>query len=175
MSYQTYLNPKNPTVTLKVKNMGTITLELFPEVAPNTVNNFIALAERNFYDGLIFHRIIPSFMIQGGWGKEDLRPIRGEFRTNGFVNDLRHTRGVISMARTNDPNSQTSQFFIMHQNSPHLDGQYAAFGGVTSGIEIVDQIVSKPRDPRDRPYEDIIIESLTVDTKGQTYPKPQTL
>ncbi len=175
MSYQTYLNETNPVVTLKVRDLGTITLELFPEVAPNTVNNFIHLAERKFYDGLIFHRVIPSFMIQGGWGKEDLRPIRGEFSSNGFVNPLKHSRGVISMARTNDPNSQTSQFFIMHQNSPHLDGQYAAFGVVTSGIEVVDKIANMPRDFRDRPHQDAVIESLVVDTKGKVYPKPITL
>lgn len=175
MNNQTYSKPLNPVATLNVKDMGAITIELFPEVAPNTVHNFIALANRHYYDGLIFHRVIPSFMIQGGWGKEELRPIRGEFRSNGFVNDLRHTRGVISMARTNDPNSQTSQFFIMHQNAPHLDGQYAAFGIVVSGIEIVDQIVNKPRDPRDRPYDDVIIESLTVDLKGQVYPEPKTI
>ena len=175
MSYQTYLNETNPVVTLKVKDLGTITLELFPEVAPNTVNNFIHLAERKFYDGLIFHRVIPSFMIQGGWGKEDLRPIRGEFSSNDFANPLKHSRGVISMARTNDPNSQTSQFFIMHQNSPHLDGQYAAFGVVTSGIEVVDKIANMPRDFRDRPHQDAVIESLVVDTKGKVYPKPITL
>lgn len=175
MSYQTYLNETNPVVTLKVRDLGTITLELFPEVAPNTVNNFIHLAERKFYDGLIFHRVIPSFMIQGGWGKEDLRPIRGEFSSNGFANPLKHSRGVISMARTNDPNSQTSQFFIMHQNSPHLDGQYAAFGVVTSGIEVVDKIANMPRDFRDRPHQDAVIESLVVDTKGKVYPKPITL
>ena len=175
MSYQAYLNEKHPLVTLSVKDMGTITLELFPEVAPNTVNNFIHLAERKFYDGLIFHRVIPGFMIQGGWGKEDLRPIKGEFASNGFANDLKHFRGVISMARTNDKNSQTSQFFIMHQNAPHLDGQYAAFGGVISGIEIVDQIAKMPRDYSDRPNQNVIIESLTVDLKGITYPKPITL
>lgn len=175
MSYQAYLNEKHPVVTLKVKDMGTIMIELFSEVAPNTVNNFIELAQRKFYDGLIFHRVIPGFMIQGGWGKEDLRPIKGEFASNGFTNGLKHFRGVISMARTNDPNSQTSQFFIMHQNAPHLDGQYAAFGGVISGIEIVDQVVKMPRDFRDRPHQDVVIESLTVDTKGISYPKPKTL
>jgi peptidyl-prolyl cis-trans isomerase B (cyclophilin B) len=175
MSYVAYQKPNHPVVTLKVKNMGTILIELFPEVAPNTVHNFIALANRKYYDGLTFHRIIPNFMIQGGWGKETLRPIKGEFSSNGFPNDLRHTRGVISMARTSDPNSQTSQFFIMHQKSPHLDGQYAGFGGVISGMEVVDQIVNQPRDHQDRPYQDIVIESLVVDLKGQTYPKPITL
>lgn len=175
MSYIAYQKPHHPIVTLKVKDIGTIMIELFPEVAPNTVNHFIALASRHYYDGLTFHRIIPGFMIQGGWGKESLRPIKGEFSSNGFPNDLRHTRGVISMARTSDPNSQTSQFFIMHQKAPHLDGQYAAFGGVISGIELVDHIVSQPRDHQDRPYRDIIIESLTVDLKNQTYPKPVTL
>ncbi len=165
----------NPVVTLNVKDYGTITIELFPEVAPNTVNNFIHLVKENYYQGLIFHRIIPGFMIQGGGGQKELRPIKGEFTSNGFANPLKHTRCVLSMARTNDPNSQTSQFFIMHQNAPHLDGNYAAFGAVTSGIEIVDKIATQPRDYRDRPYTDIVIEAMTVDLKGVSYPKPKTL
>lgn len=175
MNYENYLKNDHPVVTLKIQNVGTILIELFPEVAPNTVNNFINLAKRGYYNGLIFHRVIPGFMIQGGWGKKELRPIKGEFNINGFNNTLKHSRGVISMARTNDPNSQTSQFFIMHQHSPHLDGQYAAFGGVISGIEYVDHIAKLPRDHRDCPYEDVIIESLTVDLKGQSYPEPITL
>lgn len=171
MNYQTFLDEKNPVVTLTVKNYGTIIIELFPKVAPNTVNNFIHHIENHFYEGLIFHRIIPGFMIQGGGGAR-VRPIRGEFSMNGFENTLMHTRGVISMARTSDPNSQTTQFFIMHQNSPHLDRQYAAFGVVTSGIEVVDQIAKATRDASDRPYEDIVIESMTVDLKGLTYNPP---
>jgi peptidyl-prolyl cis-trans isomerase B (cyclophilin B) len=173
MSYDQFLNKENPKVTMTIKNFGTIQLELFPSVAPNTVNNFIKLIQENFYDGLIFHRVIPEFMIQGGRGKKETPcPIKGEFKINGHDNPLKHTRGVISMARTNDPNSQTSQFFIMHQNSPHLDGSYTGFGGVIEGIEVVDQIASQSRDYHDQPYDDIIIESVTVDLKGKSYPKP---
>lgn len=175
MNYQSYLEDNHPIVTLNIKDRGAITIELFPEVAPNTVNNFIALVQKGFYNGLTFHRIIPGFMIQGGWGEEKLRPIKGEFVSNGFENHLPHLRGVISMARTNDPNSQTSQFFIMHQNAPHLDGQYAAFGGVIAGIEIVDMIANVPRDRQDRPLQDVIITSATIDLKGKTYPNPITL
>ena len=175
MTLHQFHNEKNPTVTLIVKDYGTILIELFPEVAPNTVNNFIHLIQENFYQGLLFHRIIPGFMIQGGDGQKELRPIKGEFSTNGFANPLKHTRGILSMARTNDPNSQTSQFFIMHQNAPHLDGNYASFGAVTSGIDVVDNIATQPRDYRDRPYKDIVIESMTVDLKGHAYPKPKTL
>ncbi|MBN2300447.1 MAG: peptidylprolyl isomerase [Acholeplasmataceae bacterium] len=171
MNYQIFRDEKNPVVTLKVKNYGTITIELFPRVAPNTVNNFIHHIQNNYYEGLIFHRIIPGFMIQGGGGSS-VKPIRGEFTLNGFENPLMHTRGVISMARTSNPNSQTTQFFIMHQNAPHLDRQYASFGVVTSGIEVVDSIAAAKRDVSDRPYEDIIIESMTVDLKGQTYDAP---
>ena len=172
MHYQNYLKESNPVVTLAVKGVGQIVLELFYEVAPNSVSNFIALIEAKYYDGLVFHRVIPSFMIQGGWCKETGCAIQGEFRTNGFDNPLEHDRGVLSMARTNDPNSATGQFFIMHQKSPHLDGAYAAFGAVVSGIEVVDHIVNQPRDYRDRPYEDIVIEKMTVDLKGKSYPKP---
>jgi peptidyl-prolyl cis-trans isomerase B (cyclophilin B) len=175
MTYTDLHNEKNPIVTLKVKDYGLIDIELFPEVAPNTVNNFIHLIQDNFYEGLIFHRIIPGFMIQGGGGQKELRPIKGEFTSNGFANPLKHTRGILSMARTNDPNSQTSQFFIMHQNAPHLDGNYASFGGVTSGMDVVDKIATQPRDYRDRPYTDIVIEKMTVNTKGISYPKPKTL
>lgn len=174
MNYQTFLNDKNPVITLSVKNYGIITIELFPEVAPNTVNNFIHHIQNQYYDGLIFHRIIPGFMIQGGGGSR-VRPIRGEFTLNGFENPLMHTRGVISMARTSDPNSQTTQFFIMHQNAPHLDRQYAAFGVVKTGIEVVDQLASVKRDASDRPYEDVIIESMTVDLKGLSYNPPIVL
>lgn len=172
MNYASYLNDRHPVVTLNIKDFGTIVIELFPEVAPNTVANFISLVSNHYYDGLTFHRIIPGFMIQGGWGEKQSCPIAGEFTSNGFENPLKHTRGVISMARTSDPNSQTSQFFIMHQHAPHLDGSYAAFGGVLTGIEVVDLIAQQSRDLRDRPYNDIIIESATVDTKGETYPEP---
>ncbi len=172
MNYSNYLDPNNPLVTLKVKDLGTIILELFYDVAPNTVCNFIHLIQQNYYQGLIFHRIIPGFMIQGGWGKETGCPIKGDFKSNGFDNPLKHDRGVISMARTNDPNSATSQFFIMHQAAPHLDGAYAAFGAVVSGIEVVDQIAVSPRDFRDKPQKDIVIESMTIDLKGKTYPQP---
>jgi peptidyl-prolyl cis-trans isomerase B (cyclophilin B) len=172
MNYTMYQNTKNPTVSFSIRNYGIIQVELFPEVAPNTVNNFIHLVESDFYKGLIFHRIIPGFMIQGGGGSETLRPIKGEFASNGFENPLKHTRGVISMARTSDPNSQTSQFFLMHQDAPHLDRNYAAFGVVTAGIEIVDLIARQPRDFRDRPHEDIVIESASVDKKNREFPKP---
>lgn len=172
MNFTTYQNTKNPTVSFSIRNYGIIQVELFPEVAPNTVNNFIHLVESDFYKGLIFHRIIPGFMIQGGGGSETLRPIKGEFASNGFENPLKHTRGVISMARTSDPNSQTSQFFLMHQDAPHLDRNYAAFGVVTAGIEIVDLIARQPRDFRDRPHEDIVIESASVDKKNREFPKP---
>jgi peptidyl-prolyl cis-trans isomerase B (cyclophilin B) len=172
MNYTTYLNTKNPTVTFSIKDYGVIQVELFPDVAPNTVNNFLDLVESNYYKGLIFHRIIPGFMIQGGGGSEELKPIKGEFAANGFENPLKHTRGVISMARTSDPNSQTSQFFIMHQDAPHLDRNYAAFGVVTAGIEVVDHIARQPRDFRDKPYEDIVIESVSFEKKDREYPKP---
>jgi len=172
MHYQNYLSHDNPVVTIKVKNFGIIKLELFSQVAPNTVYNFISLIKKKYYDGLIFHRIIPEFMIQGGAG-DPIKTIIGEFDINGHQNPLKHTRGVISMARTNDPNSATSQFFIMHKAAPHLDGSYASFGGVTEGIEVVDKIVGQPRDVRDRPYDDIVIESITVDLKNKVYPKPE--
>jgi peptidyl-prolyl cis-trans isomerase B (cyclophilin B) len=170
MIYQNHFNVNNPLVTLVVKDFGTIKIELFYEIAPNTVCNFIQLIQKGYYTGLTFHRIIPGFMIQGGGGKETGCPIQGEFKLNGYENTLEHTRGVISMARTNDPNSATSQFFIMHQRATHLDGAYAAFGGVSTGIEVVDQIALQSRDYRDKPYTDIIIESMTVDLRGKTYP-----
>lgn len=161
MKYQHYLHPDNPVVTIKVKEFGTITLELFRQVAPKTVANFLSLIEKNHYQNTVFHRIIPGFMIQGGAG-ENVKSIMGEFAQNGHENPLEHTRGVISMARTNDPNSASSQFFIMHQNSPHLDGAYAAFGAVVDGIEVVDKIVTSPKDVRDQPYQDIVIEEITA-------------
>ncbi len=172
MNYRNYLGPDNPVVTIEVKKFGTIVLELFYQIAPNTVNNFISLIEKDYYKDLIFHRIIPGFMIQGGAGRE-VKSIVGEFSSNGHENPLMHTRGVISMARTNDPNSASSQFFIMHKDSSHLDGSYAAFGGVILGIEVIDKIAEQPRDVRDRPYDDIVIESITVDTKKKVYPRPE--
>ena len=169
---------QNPIVTIQT-TQGTLKVELYPEVAPNTVNNFIYLVKRGFYDGTIFHRVIPGFMIQGGdpEGTGMGGPgygIKGEFAMNGFQNGLRHTTGVISMARSQRPNSAGSQFFIMVDDAPYLDGQYAAFGKVTEGMEVAQAIVSAPRDRADRPYEDQIMEKVTVETFGQEYPDPIT-
>lgn len=169
---------ERPVVTMTMADGQEIVLELFPEAAPNTVANFISLIEKGYYDGLIFHRVIPDFMIQGGDpnGNGSGGPgysIEGEFRSNGFeANTVHHDRGVLSMARTNDPNSAGSQFFIMVKEAPNLDGEYAAFGKVIEGLEIVDKIVSVERDNRDKPLEDQKIESVTVDTKGYDYPEP---
>ena len=154
-----------------------ITIQLRPEVAPNTVNNFVSLANSGFYDGLIFHRVIRGFMIQGGCpngsgtGGPDYS-IKGEFSQNGFKNTLKHTRGVISMARAMDPNSAGSQFFIMHADAPHLDGAYAAFGEVIKGIDVVDEIADQYTDHRDKPYEPQIMQSVRVETFGQVFPAP---
>ncbi len=169
---------KNPVVTIET-NQGVIKVELYPQVAPNTVNNFISLASKGFYDGTIFHRVIPGFMIQGGdpEGTGIGGPgygIEGEFSANGFENNLKHTTGVISMARSQQPNSAGSQFFIMVSDAPYLDGQYAAFGKVTEGQEVADKIVSAPRDRDDRPDQDQIMEKVTVDTFGEEYPEPVT-
>ena len=157
----------NPIITIQMKDGGIMKAELYPEIAPETVKNFVDLAAKGFYNGLIFHRVIPGFMIQGGdpQGTGMGGPgytIKGEFSANGFRNDLKHTRGVLSMARAMDPNSAGSQFFIMHEDSPHLDGQYAAFGKVIEGIEVVDKIASVKTDYNDRPYEDQQIEFMTV-------------
>ena len=175
-----YSKETNPVATITMTNGDVITAELYPEVAPNTVNNFISLANSGFYDGVIFHRVIPGFMIQGGDpdGTGMGGPgygIKGEFANNGFPNDLKHNRGVLSMARAQDPNSAGSQFFIMHKDSPHLDKDYAAFGMVTSGLEVVDKIAALDRDRSDRPTTDSdnVIASITVDTKGVTYPAPE--
>ena len=154
--------------------------ELYPEIAPQSVYNFIDLVNHNFYDGLIFHRVIPGFMIQGGCpdGTGMGGPgycIKGEFFYNGVKNELKHKRGVLSMARSQSPNSAGSQFFIMHQDAKHLDGQYAAFGKVTSGLEVVDAIAKVRTGRNDRPMEDQKIASITVDTKGETYPEPNKL
>ena len=169
---------KYPIVTFNIKNFGTIKAELYPEIAPNTVNNFISLVSKGFYNGLSFHRIIEGFMIQGGCPKGNGTggpnySIKGEFNYNGFENNLKHDKGVLSMARSMLPNSAGSQFFIMHQKSPHLDGQYAAFGKVISGIEVVDKIATTRTDYYDRPFEEVVMESVEVDTFGVTYPEPE--
>ena len=142
-------------IEIEMENGGIIKAELYPDVAPITVENFVSLIERNFFDGLIFHRVIPGFMIQAD-------SIKGEFDGNGVTNPLKHTRGVLSMARTMFPNSASSQFFIMHEDAPHLDGQYAAFGKVTEGIEVVDEIAETPTDMQDKPIEDQIIKTIIL-------------
>ena len=169
----------NPIVTFEMENGGVMKAELYPDVAPNTVNNFISLVKKGFYDGLIFHRVIPSFMIQGGdpKGSGVGGPgycIKGEFRANGFANDLKHERGVLSMARTMAPNSAGSQFFVMHEDSPHLDGQYAAFGKVIEGIEVVDEVCKVRTDYNDRPRIPQVMKKVTVETFGVDYPEPVT-
>lgn len=169
----------HPIVTIEMDSGKTIKLELYPEVAPNTVNNFISLVKKGFYDGVIFHRVIPGFMIQGGDpdGTGAGGPgysIAGEFTSNGFQNDLGHTRGVLSMARTGEPDSAGSQFFIMHADYPSLDTQYAAFGKVIEGIEVVDEIATLPTGANDRPNEPIpTMKKVTVDTLGKEYPEPE--
>ena len=168
----------NPIVTIEMENGGVIKAELYPEVAPNTVNNFVSLVKQGFYDGIIFHRVIPGFMIQGGdpKGVGSGGPgycIKGEFNSTGFKNDLLHTRGVLSMARTMAPNSAGSQFFIMHEDAPHLDGQYAAFGKVIEGIEVVDEICKVRTDYNDRPRINQTMKKVTVDTFGVDYPEPE--
>lgn len=168
---------KNPIVTIETEH-GIIQVELYPSIAPNTVNNFISLVNKGFYNGTIFHRVIPGFMIQGGdpdgtgMGGPGYS-IRGEFSHNGFRNDLRHTRGVISMARSMFPDSAGSQFFLMVADAPHLDGEYAAFGKVISGMEECDRIVNVPRNRMDRPLQDEKMVKVTVETFGETYPEPE--
>ena len=170
----------NPVVTIEMEQGGVIRAELYPDVAPNTVRNFISLIRKGFYDGTIFHRVIPGFMIQGGdpegtgMGGQGYE-IRGEFTANGFQNDLNHTRGVLSMARTMAPDSAGSQFFIMTEDSPHLDGQYASFGMVTEGMDVVDGIVNTTRDWHDRPRQEQRMKKVTVDTMGVEYEPPETL
>ncbi len=164
----------NPIVTIEMESGNTIKIELYPETAPNTVRNFISLANSGFYNGVIFHRVIPGFMIQGGdpEGTGMGGPgysIKGEFSGNGFKNDLRHDKGVISMARSSRPDSAGSQFFIMVEKAPHLDGQYAAFGKVTEGMDEADRIVGVKRDYNDRPREDQRMKSVTVETFGKDY------
>ncbi len=169
----------NPIVTFEMENGGVMKAELYPDVAPNTVNNFISLVKKGFYDGLIFHRVIPGFMIQGGdpKGSGVGGPgycIKGEFMANGFANNLKHERGVLSMARTMAPNSAGSQFFVMHEDSPHLDGQYAAFGKVTEGIDVVDELCKVRTDYNDRPRIPQVMKKVTVETFGVDYPEPVT-
>ena len=170
----------NPIVTFKMKNGGEFKAELYPEIAPNTVNNFISLVSKGFYDGLIFHRVISGFMIQGGDpdGVGTGGPgysIKGEFNANGFKNDLKHDKGVLSMARAMNPNSAGSQFFVMHENSPHLDGQYAAFGKVIEGQDVVDAIATVRTDWNDKPREPQVMEKVTVETFGVEYPEPEVI
>ena len=170
----------NPIVTITMADDRKIVLELYPEVAPESVKNFVSLVSKGFYDGVGFHRIIPGFMIQGGdpEGTGMGGPgysIKGEFASNGFKNDLKHTKGVVSMARSGNPNSAGSQFFIMHETSPHLDGDYAAFGKVIEGQDVVDSIATVPTDWSDRPLEPVVMKTVTVDTKGETYEEPTKL
>jgi peptidyl-prolyl cis-trans isomerase B (cyclophilin B) len=168
----------NPVITITMENGDVMKAELYPEIAPNTVNNFISLVSKGYYDGLIFHRVISGFMIQGGCpqGTGMGGPgycIKGEFSQNGFKNDLKHTEGVLSMARAMHPDSAGSQFFIMHKTSPHLDGAYAAFGKITEGMEVVNRIADERTDYSDRPLSEQKIKSMTVDTFGETYPEPE--
>ena len=171
---------QNPIVTITMENGDIMKAELYPEIAPVSVNNFISLINKKFYDGLIFHRVIRGFMIQGGCpeGSGMGGPgysIPGEFSQNGFANDLKHTEGVLSMARAMHPDSAGSQFFIMHKTSPHLDGAYAAFGKITEGLDIVNKIAETPTDYSDRPMEEQKIKSMTVDTFGAEYPEPEKI
>lgn len=169
---------QNPIVTITMENGDVMKAELYPDLAPNTVNNFISLIKKGYYDGIIFHRVISGFMIQGGCpdGTGMGGPgycIKGEFSQNGFPNDLKHDPGVLSMARTMAPDSAGSQFFLMHKTSPHLDGAYAAFGKVIEGLDVVDKIAATQTDYSDRPLEDQRIKSMTVDTFGKDYPEPE--
>lgn len=169
---------QNPIVTIEMEDGGVMKAELYPDVAPNTVNNFISLIQKGYYDGLIFHRVIPGFMIQGGCpdGTGMGGPgysIKGEFTGNGFQNNLVHDRGVLSMARTMAPDSAGSQFFVMVEKAPHLDGQYAAFGKVIEGMEVADAIVNAKRDWNDKPRQPQRMKKVTVDTFGVDYPEPE--
>ncbi len=171
---------QNPIVTITMEDGGIIKAELYPEIAPESVHNFISLIKKHFYDGLTFHRVIPGFMIQGGCpdGNGTGGPgyqIKGEFNSNGFQNDLKHTPGVLSMARSMMPNSAGSQFFIMHETSPHLDGAYAAFGKVTEGMDVVNRIAVTPTDYSDMPVKAQIMSTVTIDTFGVDYPEPTKL
>ena len=169
---------KNPIITITMENGDVMKAELYPEVAPNTVNNFLSLVGKGFYDGLIFHRVIKGFMIQGGCPDRTGMggpgyTIKGEFSQNGFQNDLRHTPGVLSMARAMHPDSAGSQFFIMHETSPHLDGAYAAFGQIIEGMDVVNKIAEVRTDYSDRPMKEQKIKSMTAETFGETYPEPE--
>ena len=171
---------QNPIVTFEMEDGSCFKAELYPETAPNTVNNFLSLVQKGFYNGLTFHRIIKGFMIQGGCPQgngmgDPGYSISGEFARNGFTNDLQHTPGVLSMARSMHPDSAGSQFFIMHKTSPHLDGAYAAFGKVTEGLEVVNQIAETPTDYGDRPMTPQVIKSVTAETFGAEYPEPETV
>ncbi|MFC6603254.1 peptidylprolyl isomerase [Ectobacillus funiculus] len=171
---------RNPVVTIVMENDKQIKVELYPEVAPNTVLNFISLVQKGFYDGLTFHRVIPGFMIQGGdpEGTGTGGPgytIRGEFSSNGFKNNIKHETGVISMARSNNPDSAGSQFFIMVKNAPQLDGEYAAFGKVIEGMETVNEIVNVERDSKDKPIHEQKMKKVTVETFGEKYDKPEVM
>lgn len=171
---------QNPIITFEMENGDIMKAELYPQVAPNTVNNFISLVNKGFYDGLIFHRVINGFMIQGGdpEGTGMGGPgygIKGEFAQNGFANDLKHTAGVLSMARSMMPNSAGSQFFIMHKDAPHLDGAYAAFGKIIEGMDVVNKIVEVATDYSDRPMEDQRMKTVTVETFGVDYDEPETV
>ena len=171
---------QNPIVTITMESGDVMKLELYPEIAPTSVNNFISLVKNNFYDGLIFHRVIRGFMIQGGCpeGSGMGGPgysIKGEFAQNGFPNALKHTEGVLSMARSMMPNSAGSQFFIMHKNSPHLDGSYAAFGKIIEGMDVVNKIAETATDYSDRPLNKQVMKTVTVETFGVEYPEPEKL
>ena len=168
----------NPIITFTLNTGDVIKAELYPDIAPNTVNNFLSLVESGYYNGLIFHRVIKGFMIQGGCpnGTGMGGPgynIKGEFAQNGFKNDLKHTAGVLSMARAMHPDSAGSQFFIMHKDAPHLDGAYAAFGKVIEGMDAVDKVACVKTDMRDRPLDDVVMESVTAETFGVSYPAPE--
>ncbi len=172
------MEQKNPVVTFEMENGDVFQAELYPDIAPNTVNNFISLVKKGFYDGVIFHRVIAGFMIQGGdpQGTGIGGPgysIKGEFTQNGFDNPLKHTPGVLSMARTMMPNSAGSQFFVMHKNSPHLDGAYAAFGQVTEGMDVINKIAAVRTDYTDKPVEPQVMKKVTVETFGVDYPEPE--
>ncbi|MGN0485438.1 MAG: peptidylprolyl isomerase [Lachnospiraceae bacterium] len=171
---------QNPIVTFEMENGDIMKAELYPEIAPNTVNNFISLVQKKFYDGLTFHRVIKGFMIQGGCPKgtgtgDPGYSIKGEFSQNGFKNDLKHTAGVLSMARSMMPDSAGSQFFIMHKDAPHLDGAYAAFGKITEGMDVVNKIAETRTDYSDRPMETQRLKTVTVETFGVDYPAPETV
>jgi len=171
---------QNPIITIEMEDGSIMKAELYPDIAPNTVNNFLSLISKKYYDGLIFHRVIKGFMIQGGCpdGNGMGGPgygIKGEFKSNGFQNDLIHTAGVLSMARSMQPNSAGSQFFIMHKDSPHLDGAYAAFGKIIEGMDVVDNIADIKTDYSDRPMEEKRIKTMTAETFGVDYPQPETV